>query len=129
MELTLPHSVELHVSVWLKGTTQAFVHTQQALCEMKQKPLLVAYEKAIKDQGDFPPKMTTANEAMTNYTGEDAHPPKAKAGQKASEVSKHASDAEMPIIIQVLQLYPNLISEEAWKPWNKVLWEQINRKP
>jgi len=51
LKLTLPHKVEFHVRVWSKGTPEQFlVHIQQAPNAIRQKGLLMAYEKAIKDQ-------------------------------------------------------------------------------
>ena len=51
LKLILPHKVELHVPVWLKGTPEQFlVHIQQAGDAIRQKGLQTALEKAIKDK-------------------------------------------------------------------------------
>jgi len=54
LKLTLPHKVELRISVWSKGTAeQFFVHVQQALDAIRQKGLQSALEKATKDQEEW----------------------------------------------------------------------------
>jgi hypothetical protein len=70
--------------------------------------------------------LTTATEALGNYTGEDVNPPKAKAVQKAMEASACAKEDVEPIINQAFQLYSNLLAKEAQRPWIKVLEEQID---
>ncbi len=47
----LPHKVELHVPVWLKGTPKQFlVHVQQALDAIRQKGLQNAIVKVINNK-------------------------------------------------------------------------------
>ena len=46
LKLILPHKVDLHVPVWLKGTTEQFlVHIQQAFNAIRQKVLQTTLEK------------------------------------------------------------------------------------
>ena len=82
LKLTLPYKVDLHIPVWSKGIPEKFlVHVQQALDAIRQKCLLAAYEKTIKDQEECAKKLTKANDVMANYMGEDASHPEAKAVQ------------------------------------------------
>ena len=85
-KLTLPHTVELCIPVWSKGTPeQLLVHVQQALDTIRQKGLPAAYENAGKDKVEFIRKLTKATETLENYTGEDENSPKEKVVQKATE--------------------------------------------
>ena len=74
-------------------------------------------------------KLTMATEALENYAGEDTNPPREKAVQKATEGVTHADEAVESITNQVFQLYSNLLMEEARRPWNKILGEQIDCAP
>ena len=56
-------------------------------------------------------------------------PPKKKAVQKATEAVIHEKETCESIITQVFQLYSNLLTEEARRPWNKILGEQIEVTP
>jgi len=73
--------------------------------------------------------MTKATEALENYKGEDENSPKEKAVQKATEAGTNADAAIESIINQVFQLYSNLLTEEARRPWCKILKEQIDISP
>ena len=86
----------------------------------------MAFERAIKDKEECAQKLSIAPEASVNFTGEDANPPKAKAVQKATEASTSTKEAIEPIINPAFQLYFNLITEEARRPWNKILEDQID---
>ena len=105
------------------------MHVQQALDTIWQKGLNGAYEKAIKDKEECTQKLTKATEALLNYKGEDKNAPKARAGQKDTVACTHVSKAVELIISQVFQLYSNLLMEEAWRPWNKILGKQIDCAP
>ena len=130
LKLTLSHKVELHVPVWSKGTPEQFlVHVQQALEAISQKGLLASYEKAKKDKEEWTEKLNKATEALGRYTGEDANPPKKKAADKANEAVAQVNEAVESIANQVFQLYSNLLTEEARRPWNKILGEQIDCVP
>jgi len=92
LKLTLSHKVGLHVPVWSKGPPEQFlVNIQKALDVIRQKGLLVAYEKAIKDREECTLKLTKVAEAMVNYTGKYTNHPKEKAAQKTIEASTHAN--------------------------------------
>ena len=55
LKLMLPHKVELHVSVWSKGTPKQFlVHAQQDLNAIRQKGLQTTLEKVINDRRSVP---------------------------------------------------------------------------
>ena len=66
---------------------------------------------------------------MDKCTEKDANPPKEKAVEKATEAIDHVSEAIGFIANQVFQLYSNLLLEEARRPWNKILKEQIDCTP
>jgi hypothetical protein len=86
LKLTLPQKVELQVLVWSQGTHQQFlVHVQQALNAIRQKDILVPYEKAYKEQEECPIKLSKTNEALVNYKRQGANPSKVKVVQKAME--------------------------------------------
>ena len=130
LKLTLPHKVELHITVWSKGTPEQFlVHIEQALDAINQKGLLTAYEKAVKDKEVCIKKIAKATEALEKYMGEDANPPKEKVVQNATEAGTHADEAVESTTNQVFQLYSNLLVNDARRPWNKVLEEQIDCSP
>ena len=57
------------------------------------------------------------------------NPPKKKAADKATEAVAWANEALESIANQVFQLYSNLLTEEAQRPWNKILGEQIDCAP
>jgi hypothetical protein len=57
------------------------------------------------------------------------NPPKEKTVQKDTEASAQADEAIEPIANKVFQLYSNLFMEEARRPWNKILGEQIDCSP
>jgi hypothetical protein len=63
------------------------------------------------------------------YTGEGANPPKEKAIQKATEAFAHADETIESVMNQVFQLYSNLLTEEARRPWKKILGDQIDVSP
>jgi len=130
LKLKLPHKVELHIPVWSKGTPEQFlVHVQQALNAIRQKGLLTAYEKADTDKEECIQELTKTTEALANYRGEDMNPPKEKAVQKATEASTCSDEAVVSIVNQVFQLYSNIFTEEARRPWCKILGEQIDVSP
>ena len=130
LKLTLPHKVELRVPVWSKGTPEQFlVHIQQALDAIRQKGLLTAYEKAVKDKEEWTKTLTKATEALENYKGRDENSPENKAVEKATEAVACEDEAIEFIIAQVFQLYSNLLTEEARRPWCKILGEQIDVPP
>jgi protein involved in ribonucleotide reduction len=66
---------------------------------------------------------------LSRHTGEDANPPEEKAAEKATEAVAHANETMESIANQVFQLYSNLLMEEARRPWNKILGEQIDYTP
>ena len=130
LKLTLPHKVELRVPVWSKGTPEQFlVHVQQALDAIRQKGLQAALEKASKDKEECTKKLTKANEALANYKGRDENPPEKKAVEKAQEAVAREEETCQSLITQVFQLYSNLLTEEARRPWTKILGEQIDVTP
>ncbi len=65
--------------------------------------------------------MNKASEAFANYKGKDENPPKRKAVEKASEAVVCNEETIESLIAQVFQLYSNLLSEEARRPWSKIL--------
>ncbi len=126
----MPHKVELHVTVWSKGTPEQFlVHVQQALDAIKHKCLQTALEKAVKDKEECTKKLNKASEAFENYKGKDENPPERKAVEKASEAVARKEETIESLITQVFQLYSNLLSEEARRPWSKILEEQVKVTP
>ena len=130
LKLTLPHKVELRVPVWSKGTPEQFlVHVQSALDAIRQKGLQSALEKAIKDKEELTTKLTTAIEAYDNYKGREENPPKKKDVAKATEAVAREKETIESLIAQVFQLYSNLLTEEARRPWCKILGEQIDVTP
>ena len=130
LKLTLPHKVELRIPVWSKGTPEQFlVHIQQALDAIRQKDLLTAYVKVVKDKEECIHKLTKDTEALKNYTIEDENSPEEKAVQKATEAGTHADEVIESIANKVLQLYSNLLTEEAMRSWCKIPGEQIDCSP
>ena len=130
LKLLLPHRVELRVPVWSKGTPKQFlVHVQQALDAIRQKGLQTALEKAVKDKEECTKKLTKASEAFENYKGKDKNPRKKRAVEKASEAVANEKETIEFLIAQVFQLYSNLLSEEARRPWSKILGEQVEVAP
>ena len=112
--------MELHIPVWSKGAPEQFlVHVQQALDAIRQKGLMTALEKDIKDKEEWTKK-------LENYKGRDKNSSQKKAVEKATEAVAHKDEAIEPIIAQVFQLYSNLLTEEARRPWCKILGEQID---
>jgi hypothetical protein len=49
--------------------------------------------------------------------------------EKATEAKTSASKAIAPVIVQVLMLYSNLLTEESRQPWTIVIKEQIISEP
>ena len=49
--------------------------------------------------------------------------------QKATEALTHEKETCESLITQVFQLYSNLLTEEARRPWSKILGEQIEMTP
>ncbi len=105
------------------------MHVQQALDAIRQKGLQTALEKAVKDKEEYMKKLTKASEAFENYKGKDENPPENKAVEKASEAIARKEETIESLIAQVFQLYSNLLSEEARRPWTKILGEQIDVTP
>ena len=56
-------------------------------------------------------------------------PPKKKAVQKTTEAVTRKKETCESLITQVFQLYSNLLTEEARRPWSKILGEQIEVTP
>ena len=56
-------------------------------------------------------------------------PPEKKAMQKATEAVTCKKETCESLITQVFQLYSNLLTEEARRPWSKILGEQIEVTP
>jgi hypothetical protein len=130
LKLTLPHKVELRVPVWSKGTPEQFlVHVQQALDAIRQKGLQTNLEKAVKDKEECVKKLTKAETALQNYKGKAEEPPEKKAVEKASEAVAREEETIESFTTQVFQLYSNLLSEEARRPWMKILGEQLDVTP
>jgi hypothetical protein len=73
--------------------------------------------------------LTTAIEDHGNCKGRDENPPKKKASEKATEAVAHEKETIKSIIAQVFQLYSTLLTEEARRPWCKLLGEQIDVTP
>jgi len=127
LKLTLPHKVELRVPVWSKGTPEQFlVRIQQALDAIRQEGLQSALDKAIQHKEEWTKKLTKATDTLENYKGRDDNPPKQKAVEKATEAVACEGEAIESIIAQVFQLYSILLTEEARRPWCKILGEQID---
>ncbi len=49
--------------------------------------------------------------------------------QKATEVVTYKKETCKSLIVQVFQLYSNLLTEEAWRPWRKILGKQMDGTP
>ena len=105
------------------------MHVQQALDATRQKGLETALEKAVKDKEECTKKLAKASEVFENYKGKDENPPEKKAVEKASEAVAREEETIESLIAQVFQLYSNLLSEEARRPWTKILGEQIDVTP
>ncbi len=75
----------------------------------------------IKDKEELTKKLTMAIEDYGNYKGRDENPPKKKAVEKATEAVAHEKETIKSLIAQVFQLYSNLLTEEARRPWCKIL--------
>ena len=73
--------------------------------------------------------LNKATEVFGNDKGRDEHPPEKKALEKATEAVACEEEAIESIISQVFQLYFNLLTEEAMRPWCKILGEQIDVTP
>ncbi len=101
------------------------MHIQQALNAIRQKGLQPTLEKAIKDKEECSQKLVKASEALANYKGRDENPPKNKTVQKSTEAAACTKETCKSLIAQVFQLYSNLLTEEARRPWSKILGEQI----
>eukprot|EP00804_Cyclotella_cryptica_P019249 CCRYP_006145-RA/>CCRYP_006145-RA protein AED:0.47 eAED:0.41 QI:0/0/0/0.5/1/1/2/0/578 len=130
MKLTLPGKVELRVSVWSHGTPEQFLmHVQAALDAVRQKGLDVAFDRVCKDQKVCIKKATKDEEAFKSYSGSDVNPPEEKAYEKALEATTKADKAVTSVINQVFSLYSNLLTEEARRPWKKIVSEQIDCSP
>ena len=56
-------------------------------------------------------------------------PPEKKAVQKATEAVTREKETCKSLIAQVFQLYSNLHTEDARRPWSKILGEQIDVTP
>ena len=63
--------------------------------------------------------MTMAIEAYGNYKGRDENPPEKKAVVKATEAIAREKESIVSHIAQIFQLYSNLLTEEARRPWCK----------
>ena len=130
LKLILPHKVELRVPIWSKGTSEQFlVHVQQALDAIRQKGLESAIEKAVKDEEESTQRLQQAQEAFADYQGTDENPPEKKAVQNATTAIAREEETYKSLITQVFQLYSNLLMEEARRPWNKILGEQVEVAP
>jgi hypothetical protein len=130
LKLTLPHNWSCTSQSGQKGAPEQFlVHVQQALDAISQKGLLTSYKKAVKDKEECIKKLTKGTDALEKYSGEDVNPPKEKAVQKATEAGICTDEAVESIANQVFQLNSNLLTEEARRPWCKILGEQIDIFP
>ncbi len=105
------------------------MHVQQALDAIRQKGLEAAIEKAVKDKEECTQRLQQAQEAFANYQGMDENPPEKKAVQNATTAIAHEQETYKSLITQVFQLYSNLLTEEARRPWNKILGEQVEVAP
>ena len=70
-----------------------------------------------------------AIEAYGNYKGRDENPPEKKAVDKATEAIAHEKESIESLIAQVFQLYSDLLTEEARRPWCRIIGEQIDMTP
>ena len=130
LKLTLPHKLELCIPVWSKGTPKQFlVHIQQALDAIRQKGLQSALEKTIEDNEEWTKKLTKAIEAYGNYKGKDENPPEKNAVDEATEAIASEKESIDSLIAHVFQLYSNQLTEEARRPWCKIIGEQISVTP
>ena len=82
-----------------------------------------------KDKEECSQKLVAASESLAYYEGRDGNPPKKKAVQKATDAVACKKETCKSLIAQLFQLYSNLLSEEATRPWSKILGEQIEMTP
>ena len=108
---------------------QLLVHVKQTLDAIRQKGLEAALEKAVKDKEECNQKLQEATEALANYEGRGENPPEKKTVQKATDAVACKQETYKSLITQVFQLYSNLLTEEARRPWSKILVEQIEVTP
>ncbi len=73
--------------------------------------------------------MIKASEALANYKGRNENPLPKKAIQKSTEAVACKKETCKSIIAQTFQLYSNLLTEEARRPWCKILGEKIDVTP
>ena len=105
------------------------VHIQQALDRIRQEGLQAAIEKAVKDKEECVQRLQWAQKAFANYKGKDESPPNKKAVQNATTAIDRKQETYKSLITQVFGLYSNLLTEEARRPWNKILEEQVKVAP
>jgi hypothetical protein len=70
-------------------------------------------------------KLTKATEALKNYKRKNENSPEKKAVERATEAVTHKDEAIESIIVQVFQLYSNLLMEEARRPWSTILKNKL----
>ncbi len=105
------------------------MHVQAALDAVRQIGLDKVYDKACKKEEECIKRLQKAHEVFDDYQGSDENPPEKRAVNKANEATTKASKAVKPIINQVFSLYSNLLTEEAWHLWKKIVSEQIDCRP
>ncbi len=57
------------------------------------------------------------------------NPPVIKSWKKATAARTRTSEAVASAIHEIFMQYSNLLSEEARRPWTKIVEEQINAEP
>ncbi len=65
--------------------------------------------------------MPEASEALATYNGRTEK----KAVQKPTEAVACKQETYESLITQVFQLHSNILTEEAMRPWGKIIGEQI----
>ena len=130
MKVRVSEKLQLTVTVFHQGTPEQFLnHVQVTLETISQRGLDTDYQLAIKEDLEAEEKLTAATEAKESYLGSEENPPVIKSWKKATAAKTRTSEAVASAIHEIFMQYSTLLSEEARRPWTKIVEEQINSEP
>jgi hypothetical protein len=130
LKIKVSDDMHLTVTVFHQGTPEQFLsHVQMVLETIHQRKLDKAYQDACKEDKEAEKKLVKATEAKDGYRGTDENPPVVKSWKKATAVKTRTGETVESTIQAIFLQYSTLLSEEASRPWAKIVEEQIDTAP
>jgi hypothetical protein len=130
VKIKVSDDMHLTVTVFHQGTPEQFLsHVQMVLETIHQRKLDKAYQDACKEDIEAEKTLVKATEAKDSCRGTDENPPVIKMWKKATAAKTRTGENVDSTIQAVFLQYSTLLSEEASRPWAKIVEAQIDCDP